>query len=362
MTVLIAGKLPPPYMGPAVATQIILGSALRERFRLVHLDTKANDSLLTLGRWSVRKVFRNLAIYCNLVAKCVRYRPRIVLIPISQSTTGFVKDSALILLAWLCRRRVLVQLRGSNFRNWLGRVSAPVRGYVRFVLNRTRGVIVLGDCLRYLFENHFPPDRIYVAPNGADYTFPPSPPPDGTFRILYLGNFQAAKGLADLLQALVLLKQRIPEGWQADIVGQWRDDATRLRSMRLIEEHLLPVTVHPPLAGTAKLERLAHADALVFVPREPEGHPWVIVEALAAGLPVISTDQGAITESVIDGVNGFIVGASRPDQVADRIAELLQDGELRRRMGESSRQHYTAHFTEARMVDHLTDAFRRAAG
>lgn len=50
-TVCIFGKLPPPYMGPAIATQILLQSRLKNNFNLVHIDTKINEDLKSMGSW-----------------------------------------------------------------------------------------------------------------------------------------------------------------------------------------------------------------------------------------------------------------------------------------------------------------------
>ena len=50
--VVILGKIPPPYMGPSLATQIILKSSLNEQFRLVHVDTRAVKSLTAMGKFS----------------------------------------------------------------------------------------------------------------------------------------------------------------------------------------------------------------------------------------------------------------------------------------------------------------------
>ena len=90
--VLILGKLPPPYMGPAIATEILLKSDLKDHFELIHVNTKANDSLTTLGKWNLSKLFRNLVIYLRMIVLILKKRPQLVLIPISQTTTGFLKD------------------------------------------------------------------------------------------------------------------------------------------------------------------------------------------------------------------------------------------------------------------------------
>jgi glycosyltransferase involved in cell wall biosynthesis len=89
----------------------------------------------------------------------------------------------------------------------------------------------------------------------------------------------------------------------------------------------------------------------------PEGHPWVLVEAMAAGLPIISTDQGAITESVIDGVNGFIVDSNNPLQIAEKLEYLMDHPEIREKMGKESRRLYEENFTEEKMIEKLKDVF-----
>ena len=89
----------------------------------------------------------------------------------------------------------------------------------------------------------------------------------------------------------------------------------------------------------------------------PEGHPWVIVEAMAAGLPIISTDQGAITESVVDGVNGFIVEKRNPTAIAEKIITLIDDTHLRHKMGKASRIFYEEKFTEKHLVENFKTCF-----
>ena len=359
LTVLLLGKLPPPVMGPAIATQILLRSSLAERCRLVHLNTNLHASLRTLGTLSVKRVARSLGVYARFAGLARRERPDVVLIPISQTTLGFLKDSVYILLSRLLGRTTLIQLRGSNLQNWLAASSAPTRAYVGAVLRRAQGVIVLGDRLRHLFEPYLPAERIYVVPNGGDYQLPA---PDrvaergGPVRVLYLANLIPAKGIEDVLLAAARLKEAGLTGFVVDVVGTWKVDAFRARCQAIVEAHGLPVTFHGPAYGADKMDRMARADVFTFTPRMPEGHPWVIVEALASGLPVVASDQGAIAESVRDGVNGFVVGSHAPQDIADRLRRLIEDPALRARMSEASRDLYAAEFTEQRMVDRLLAA------
>jgi len=81
---------------------------------------------------------------------------------------------------------------------------------------------------------------------------------------------------------------------------------------------------------------------------------------MAAGLPIISTDRGAIVESVRDEENGFIVKAGSPSDIAAKLELLLSDELLRERMGASGRKKYEENFTEEKMVQNLSLAFESA--
>jgi glycosyltransferase involved in cell wall biosynthesis len=109
--------------------------------------------------------------------------------------------------------------------------------------------------------------------------------------------------------------------------------------------------------GDKKYQLLSNSDIFIFPPKEPEGHPYVIVEAMAAGLPIISTDKGAITESVKEGINGFIIEPGKPVQIAEKIAFLLEHPDIRLAMAGESRRLYEENFTEEKMVNKLHDIF-----
>jgi glycosyltransferase involved in cell wall biosynthesis len=360
-SVLILGKLPPPYLGPAIATEMLLRSSLRQRYHLVHLNTQVNKNLTAIGQWSGKKIFHYLKLYMRMFYLCYKHRPDLVLVPISQSTSGFIKDSIFILIAWLTTGKVLIHLRGSYFRTWVSGQPRLVRSYVKIILKRCQGAIVLGEKLKYIFKDYFSEQQIYVVPNGADYDLPARTRSDSSiFQIIYLGNLQPSKGIEDVIQALIVLKKIACRPFQLTVIGNWRDHHTRQRIENLIGEHNLPVIILGPMSAGHKFQHLINADVFVFPPREPEGHPWVILEAMACQLPIITTDQGAITESVIDQVNGFIVPVADPRCIADRLQRLMNDPVLRQTMGRNSRERYLQFFTARQMVDNLSRAFDQA--
>lgn len=356
-TLLLLGKIPPPYMGPAIATEILLKSDLKRHFTIEHLDTRANRDLRDIGKWSFSKLKTYTRLYRSMQKLLKEKSPDLALIPISQSWSGFLKDAGFILLASQSRVPVMIQLRGSEFRTWFEKLSPPKKSIVRAVLNRCAGALVLGQKLRPIFEGLIPEDRIFVVPNGANYTLPEkNPSPEDVLRLLYIGNLQASKGILDFLKALHLLKTQYGQKVEASVLGAWRDESTRQMGLQIVAEGNLSVQFYDSQQSHLKSSLLSSHDLFVFPPRAPEGHPWVIVEALAAQLPVISTDQGAISESVFEGKNGFLVPHTRPDEIAGRIDWLIKNPSERKRMGEESRKLYLDNFTEEKMVNRLTAA------
>ncbi len=344
-------------MGPSIATEIILNSSLNDHYTMVHLDTKAYDDLNELGKWSLKKLKRNIGIYKKMYSLLKINKPDITWIPISQTTTGFLKDAVFIWMASLQNSKVVVHLRGSNFRTWIDNASLLTKWLVKKTLGKCSGIIVLGNNLKHLFQPYFKDDNIYVVPNGGNYAIPTVTKNNDKIKLIYLANLQSSKGIEDVLKAVALIHDEFKDKYHLDVIGKWRKEETREQCMNIISEGKLHVTVHPPEVSKDKLKFLVSSDIFIFPPREPEGHPWVIVEALAAGLPIISTDQGAIIESVIHNRNGFVVNPGKPEEIADKLRILINNPNLRQQMAAESRIHYENSFTEEKMVMRLVSTF-----
>lgn len=343
-------------MGPAIATSIIMSSSLKERFQLLHLDTRINESVGTMGKASVGKAFRTCALYWHYIKLLRKERPDLVLIPISQTTMGFFKDVFFLKWGWLLGKTMVVQLRGSDLKNWLARSSWFTRGAYKFWIKKAKGAIVLGEGLRYLFEPEFPGNRIFVVPNGVNLEILKQKTGE-KIRILYLSNFLPGKGSLHLFEALNLLDKEVAEKVELFAAGSWDDAAYEAECRKQIDNCSVKVELSKPISGEEKWNALASADIFVFPPVAPEGLPWALVEAAAAGLPIISTDQGAIRDVVVNDISGFIVEAGSAQAIAEKIELLVKDAELRKEMGQASRQRYEAEFTEQRMVDKMTACF-----
>jgi glycosyltransferase involved in cell wall biosynthesis len=358
--------MPPPVMGPTIATEIVLRGPLPNDLRLHHIDTSDRRPLETLGRIDLRNVGNALRTSAQLLWTLATRRPRLVYIPISQTRIGYLRDSVYLLLAWLFRRRIALHLRGGDFREFYDGSGPLLRAWVRWTLRRVDGIIVLGNCLRRMFAPFVPEERIHVVPNGEDF-----PEFDGLGRdygarsvshVVYLGNLIPVKGVGDLLRAVPLVLARHPDA-RFTFAGEWCGAEFRAWAESFVRDRGLEDRVRfaGPVDRARKAALLRDADLFVF-PSTREGHPWVIVEALAAGLPIVSCDAGCIRESVLDGRNGRLVPMNDPAALAGVIADLLADPQRLARMAAESRRHYLSRFTRDDFRRGLFDALRGAAG
>jgi glycosyltransferase involved in cell wall biosynthesis len=102
---------------------------------------------------------------------------------------------------------------------------------------------------------------------------------------------------------------------------------------------------------------LATADIFVL-PSHNEGLPVAILEAMGAGLPVVTTPVGAIPELVIDGETGILAPPGSSSALADALARLVNDPKLRSRLGSNGRNRVETHFRIEVVADRFVSIYR----
>jgi glycosyltransferase involved in cell wall biosynthesis len=166
----------------------------------------------------------------------------------------------------------------------------------------------------------------------------------GPFRILSLGRLVHWKGFELSLRAYARLRRELPDAeyW---LVGDG-PERERLERMAAQMEVGDKVRFFGNVPRTEVLNLLAECDVLVH-PSLHDSGGWVCVEAMAAGRPVVCLDTGGPTMQVT-AATGFRIRPENPPQaingVADALAVLGRDPDLRNRMGDAARQHVARHF------------------
>lgn len=116
-------------------------------------------------------------------------------------------------------------------------------------------------------------------------------------------------------------------------------------------------------AGYCKdIPAMMHSVDILIHPASREGFGRIAIEAMAAGRPVVGPDRGGITESVVDGVTGFLAKPGNAEDFARKTAKLLEDTELRKRTGAAGRLRVEKDFSLKRHVEEIENIYEELLG
>jgi len=206
------------------------------------------------------------------------------------------------------------------------------RRLVRRYFRKLHGLIAVSDPARDFVSHYFPGDY-RVVPNGVDlarFSEGVSPLPqfrDGKLNLLFVGRLEKRKGLGVLLRAYVQLKQRIPQ-LRLIVVG---DGRMRKGYESYIDARNIPDIVMAGYVSPDELPRY-HASADIFCAPNTgkESFGIVLLEAMAAGLPVVATDIPGFSHVVSPGRHGILVRKDDAVSLASAINLLADDPGLQR--------------------------------
>lgn len=177
-------------------------------------------------------------------------------------------------------------------------------------------------------------------------------------RILFVGRLAAVKGVPLLLEALFHLKGRHPQA-RLTLVGDGPErPSLEALTRRLDLSDLVEFAGYSDEAGVAS--HLAQADLLVL-PSFAEGLPVVLMEAMAARLPVIASRVAGVPELVDDGLSGFLFPPSDLETMIMRMDTLLSDPQIGLKMGEAGREKVMAEHDATREASKLLKLFLQAS-
>ncbi len=186
--------------------------------------------------------------------------------------------------------------------------------------------------------------------------------PDDTLLVGEIGRVTEIKGYEDLVRAAVAVKKAIPNVTFIGVGGKSRSDAVyEQKILKLINSYNLQDSFK--LIGYRDdVSDIMSALDLLVLPSHSEAFGRVLVEAMAAGKPVIGTTVGGIPEIIEDGVTGLLVPPGSPDNLAQAIIKVLQDLDLARRLGAAGRQRAKTRFSPKRYVAEVQKIYEELVG
>src|SRR3954451_3916047 len=211
------------------------------------------------------------------------------------------------------------------------------KGWLKRKLEAARFVVTCTEANVEHLRAIAPRARVHLVYHGlsADFTRlleesgRPAPGLNGHLRVLGVGRLVAKKGFDTFVDACAVLRERgVP--FEALIVGQDDKDGDALR--RRIAELGVEIALPGPVGPADLLDEYRRAGALCMpcrlLPNDRDGIPNVLVEAMAAGAPVVETNVSGIPELIEDEVNGLLVAPDDPQALADALVRVYEDRAL----------------------------------
>jgi glycosyltransferase involved in cell wall biosynthesis len=205
------------------------------------------------------------------------------------------------------------------------------------------------------------PKRVETVYSGLDLAqweqrAPPAKRKDGPV-VTTVGNIRRVKGHDLLIRAAAKTASKFP-GATFSIAGAVLEPDYFAELQAMVSQLDLAGRFHFAGAVTDLQGHLSSADIFVL-PSRSEGFSNAIIEAMAAGLPVVATDVGGNAEAVEHGVSGIIVPPESPDALAEAIAELFAHPACAQAMGTAGKAIVAKKFSVGAMMDHIVGVYRR---
>jgi glycosyltransferase involved in cell wall biosynthesis len=254
----------------------------------------------------------------------------------------------------------VVHLHAGQFDGFWATAGTYLRRSINRLFADSAAIIVLGDYGARVILDRLPTlrDKITILPNASTS---PSQPNRGRseserIRITFLGQLGPEKGVPQLVDALGKLACRTD--WTATIAGsgeiqQTRDQARRLGIADRVD---LPGWLDP--SETAAL--LQRTDILAL-PSFVETLPMAVIEAFAYGVAVVATPVGAVPEVIAHERNGLLVPVGHVEALANALNQLLENGALRRSLGDAARRDHAERYEINTYITRLVSIWRKAA-
>lgn len=328
LRVAMVGPHPTKTLG-GIATTIsnLLHSPLTHEFDIRHISSQADE----YGK--LRKIAMALTALIEFAATLVWRRPDIAYIHLGASVSVYRK-APFIALARLLRCKVVTHFHAGDFDIFYKSRSRPGQALIRRSIGLSHHLIAVSETWRKRLRQVWPRVPVSVVRHGINLgQFKRTHMPNGSaLRLLFVGAMGRLKGERDLISALQAMP-RLDSSLHLIMLGNG-DNAVRPFLQKSNLERMVEYIGPTPMDMRADFYKRAD---LFVLPTYAECLPISMLEAMAAGLPIVSTTVGGIPDLIEDGVEGYLIAPGDVEALADRIARLVNNPAERLRMGERAR-------------------------
>lgn len=344
--VLFLLHLPPPIHGSSIMGRYIKESKLiNNNLQTEYINLLASRNVSNSGKISLRKIFKFIKIWFILFGKLIIKRPNVCYLALTATGIAFYKDVLLVALLKCFRVKRIYHLHNKGISIKQDRL---IYYYLYKYVFKNAKVILLSKLLYYDIKCFVKYKDVYICPNGipeikiSDKKISKNK----ILNLLFLSNLIESKGVFVLLDALAILNKRGLE-FECNFVGGEGDISLNEFNKRVRDLNLLSKVFYKGKKyGKEKELFFLKSDIFVFPTfYSNECFPLVLLEALKYGIPIITTNEGAILEIMEDGKFGFLVEKKNIEDLANKIELLIKNEELRNQMSILAQKKFVNNYT-----------------
>jgi glycosyltransferase involved in cell wall biosynthesis len=340
---LMLGAAPETRGSIAAVVDAYRAHGLFERWPIDYLATHGDGSLARNAALALKALRRLVVLFTQ---------HRRVALHVHTEASSFWRDAVFIGAALAARCPVILQLHGAGFESFYDRADSAARATMRLCLEHAACVAAPSESLctwarRVTRRNAH---VVYLPNPVACDVAPQSSRPN---LVLFLGRMEPAKGVFDLLEAVAALRPAVP-----DVRLVCAGDGDRIAVARYAERlGIADAVKFTGWVGPSGKRALLESAAVFAMPSYDAALPISLLEAMAAGVPVVASAVGGIPEVVVDGVSGFLVAPGDSASLARLLRRLLLDHALGARLGATARESARLRFAPERALPKLEEIY-----
>ncbi|MBU3142620.1 glycosyltransferase family 4 protein [Clostridium sp. CF012] len=346
-------QFPPPIHGLSKAVDTLYNSELKEKYEFSNVDITNNKRIIS----NIYKIIKNDADLYYLT--------------IAQTTGGNLRDLIIIKLLLMKKKKILVHLHGGYFRTML---ESDCKNHIKKInlklFGKLSGAIVLGNSLKHIFKGIVEPSKIHVVENCVDEQYLINEEKfnlkmsdldtKAKFNIVYLSNFIESKGYKDVLKVAKLCSDNSVKKFNFIFAGKFYNSEDESEFNEFIDENKLRdiIDYRGIVQGNEKLEMLQEGDVFMLLTRYPkEGQPISIIEGMANGMSIVTTNYAGIPDLIEHSKNGYFVRYDDHEKIYKLLLSIEGDRDMQKTVILNNREKVLNMFTQAKYINRMDKVF-----
>jgi glycosyltransferase involved in cell wall biosynthesis len=355
-------QLPPPVHGVSLINEFIYNNErLNKHFSKELIKIDFSNSIGDLKKVSIKKAFVYLRLIYRVINRLIVFKPKYIYFTIVPTGSGFIKDLPFVFIFKLLRVRTILHFHGKGIEE--ASKSIYLKVIYNWVLKNNIVIHLSRNLMLREFKNlKLENTDIYIAENGVK-----NQPLHSSNRkdkeeiiILFLSNLHPSKGLFVLLESFLLLRTPKNKRLKLQLIGCMPNYKIENKINEYKAKCNNAIELVGPKYDSDKYLYLTNADIFIL-PTLNDAFPLVILEAMQAKLPIISTYQGAIPEILVDNESGFLVVENDVNELTRRTQLLVDNEQLRYKLSKNAYSRYLEKYTLDRFENTMAGIFNQLA-